>query len=104
MAANRIQVATVFDEEVIAGDPGRFDNIEIHGVRYLDDVDVEQDDENPDFFSTYLHLKEGGVACVGDFPSLKEAEAHALLLSQRHGWPCPESAERAGAGLRPRGR
>lgn len=84
-----------FDKDVIDGSPERFDGTEIHGVCYVGDTDVEVNDENPDFYSTYVHLKSGGVACVGDFPSLPMAQAHAELLNDRYGWPVHDFAEKS---------
>lgn len=63
-----------------------FDALEIHGVRDLApalgrDADgstwCEVDDQNPQFFSVYAHLAEGGVECLEDFKTLAQAEAWA---------------------------
>jgi hypothetical protein len=92
-----------FDWDVIGTKPDRFDAIEIHGVRFVNEVDVEMDDEKPDFYSTYLHMKEGGVECVGDFPSAKLALQHAQALNHEFGWPIANYVERPAAAPAPRG-
>jgi len=50
-------------------------------------------DESPEFYSVYLHRREGGVDCVGDFSLLADAKAYALELSLIYAWPvtflCP---------------
>lgn len=75
------EITELSDEEVAASNA-----IEIHGVREEDDV-CEVSTEAPHFFSTYVHLIEGGTQCVGDFGSYGKAKAHAETLAQRHGWP-----------------
>lgn len=62
------------------------DAIEIQGVREGDGY-CEVCNENPEFFSTYVHLIAGGCQCVGDFGSYAKARAHAETLSKRHDWP-----------------
>ncbi len=44
------------------------DALEIHGVVEKDGIcEQTQNGEPFDFFSLYLHLKEGSVICIGDF-------------------------------------
>jgi hypothetical protein len=55
---------------------------EIHGVR---DVTAGEDagtiepcgDAEADYFSVYLHLKEGGVDCIANFDDKTDADAYA---------------------------
>ena len=70
-------------------DPNDFDAIEIHGVRDLGGgvCEITHEDDTPDFFSVYVHMKEGGVQCVGDHSQLSEAKEHANMLSRLYGWP-----------------
>lgn len=78
---------------IIGNHPDKFDAIEIQGVRDLNEVNdpdgtcCEVDNENPQFFSTYLHLKAGGVECVGDFGTFELASDYAQRLSARFNWP-----------------
>ena len=71
--------------------PNDYDQLEIHGVSETPDGNggtvCEVDDENPEFYSVYAHLKVGGVECIGDFPSPAEAMAYASVYSVRYGWP-----------------
>ena len=72
---------------IIGKKPERFDAIEIQGVRSEDGVTFDVDNNHPDSFSTYLHLIEGGVDCIGDFTTRAAAQGSAMKLSVKHGWP-----------------
>lgn len=75
-----------------------YDEVEVHGVRDLnkepggypgcepDETCCEMDDENPQFFSVYGHLKEGGCECFGDFSTRDLANQYARELSAKYGW------------------
>jgi hypothetical protein len=62
--------------------------IEVHGVvreaidgsNWICDVN----DENPEFFSAYAHLCEGGVECIGDFKTHQEAIDYAKHIAEQH--------------------
>lgn len=78
--------------------PRNFDAIEVHGVEATSPEPgifpvIEVNDESPEFYSVYLHRREGGVDCVGDFSLLADAKAYALELSLIYAWPvtflCP---------------
>ena len=75
--------------KVIAGEPERFEAIEIEGVRE-EDGHCEVDNVTPEFFSVYLRLKpdgdDVGARCVGDFETHAEAVAYAENLACRYGW------------------
>lgn len=69
-----------------------YDALEIQGVR---DINLpgdsqgsccEVDNENPQFFSVYAHLKDGGVECVGDFATHTLAENYAKELVLKYNW------------------
>ncbi len=87
------QICDRYADEIIAGNPHQFDAIEIQGVReYIDQTDpqgsfCEVDNDDPQFFSVYLHNVAGGVACVGDFSDVAEAAAYGDELAGRYGWP-----------------
>ncbi|MGK8203114.1 hypothetical protein ACRS8P_28105 [Burkholderia cenocepacia] len=78
--------------EVIDGTPERFDAIEIQGVREeIDLIDpakscCEVDNQNPQFFSVYLHEVEGGVVCVADLATHELAVAYAEQLAGHYDW------------------
>ncbi|MBN3777327.1 hypothetical protein G3O06_07110 [Burkholderia sp. Ac-20345] len=73
--------------------PGRFDAVEIHGVRQFPDAAdptrscCEVDDDNPSFFSVYLHFVAGGVVCCADLPTHPDAVHCARVIARRHRWP-----------------
>lgn len=58
---------------------GQFDAVEIHGVRQFPDASnptgtcCEVDDDDPEFFSVYLHCVDGGVVCCADLPTHRKA-------------------------------
>ena len=71
-------------------DPSDFDAIEIHGVLDLGDGNCEVSDEEedtPDFYSVYVHMKEGGIQCVGDHSHPADAKGYADRLARLFGWP-----------------
>ncbi|WP_157129839.1 hypothetical protein [Burkholderia pseudomallei] len=84
--------------------PGRFDAVEIHGVRQFPDPSdptrscCEVDDDNPSFFSVYLHFATGGVMCCADLPTHPDALRYAHVIARRHRWPvydfCPATQTR----------
>lgn len=74
-----------YAEYIIKNHPYLFDAIEISGVEDLGNGIVEVSDK-PDFWSVYLHMKEGGVQCVGDFTRLENAKDYAESLSKKYGW------------------
>ncbi|WP_369050904.1 hypothetical protein [Burkholderia gladioli] len=45
------------------------------------------DDENPSFFSVYLHFVAGGVMCCADLPAHPDALHCAHVIARRHRWP-----------------
>lgn len=88
--------ATVNDryaENIIQGEPTRYDAIEVHGVCNLNEDDDPEgtyyviDNENPEIFSVYLHCAEGGIESVGDFSKPCMAMEYAEELSSRYQWP-----------------
>lgn len=69
-----------------------YDGIEISGVREFDDDGgiepyIERDNANPDFYSVYLRLRDGGCCCVGDFGRVVDAISYANVIHNKHGWP-----------------
>ncbi|MFD2274272.1 hypothetical protein ACFS07_33295 [Undibacterium arcticum] len=62
-----------YADSIIGDRHDQYDGLEIHGVRNFalpdgtDGTFCEIVDEDPEFHSVYVHLKEGGLDCVGDF-------------------------------------
>lgn len=90
--------------ESVIGDRSRsYDAIEIQGVReIIDPVDqnascCEVDNDNPAFFSVYVHHCTGGVACVGDLGTHALAREYADELSRTYGWPISDYVSEASA-------
>jgi hypothetical protein len=89
--------------ESIIKDADFYDALELHGVRdtlqdeyaaegkaynaTTEGTQCEVDDENPQFFSVYAHLKEGGVECIGDFETYHAAAAYGMEIATKYGWP-----------------
>lgn len=67
--------------------------IEPYNYEDLASTACEVDNENPQFFSVYVHLKEGGVECVGDFGTHLLAGQYAKELSMKYGWPVHDFVE-----------
>lgn len=86
---------------IIGENPEDFDAIEVHGTRTWDDLNhpgetiSEIDDELPTRFSTYVHLVDGGIECVGDHATFELAMKYATELSTKHGWPIHECTQQA---------
>ncbi len=62
-----------------------WDDIEIHPIREEKDMKGQTFCEQcepgeEDFWSVYLHLVEGGLTCIADLPSKKDAESLQYLL------------------------
>jgi hypothetical protein len=82
-----------YAETIIGSRASEYDALEVHGVRDLNEVHSPEgtacqvDDENPQFFSVYAHVVDGGVECVGDFSAHAAAVEYAGELSASHGWP-----------------
>ncbi|WP_423378741.1 hypothetical protein [Burkholderia sp. LMG 32019] len=99
LAATRSLPAIRYATRLIRNVPGQFDAVEIHGVRQFHDADdpsrtcCEVDDDDPEFFSVYLHCVSGGVACCADLPTHRKALRYAKAIARRYGWPvydcCP---------------
>lgn len=75
---------------IIFNNPDQFDGVEVQGVRSYqtgaDSFAYEVDNENPEAYSTYLHNKEGGVECCGDFTLREHAQQYASELAAQFGW------------------
>lgn len=82
-----------YGDTIIGERHDEYDALEIQGVR---DINLpgdpegsccEIDNENPQVFSVYAHLKEGGIECVGDFATHILAEIYAKDLATKYDWP-----------------
>jgi hypothetical protein len=74
------------------------DALEIHGVVEKDGIcEQTQNGEPFDFFSLYLHLKEGSVICIGDFGinCLDKLHVTANTLSSLYELPVLYSNDKA---------
>lgn len=82
-----------YAESIIGMRAADYDALEIHGVRDMLSHDqtkgtaCEIDNDNPQFFSVYVRLAEGGVDCVGDFGTDTLASLYAIELAQQYSWP-----------------
>ncbi len=64
-------------------DRNEYDEVEVHPCTKDENGNFEQcepNDPEPAVWSSYLHLKVGGIECVADFANEKEADAYALFL------------------------
>lgn len=59
----------------------KYDAVEIAGcIETLEYIERVDDDREPQFWSVYLHLKEGGCECVADVNTQKQAQELAEVL------------------------
>nr|WP_223959698.1 hypothetical protein [Burkholderia diffusa] len=85
--------AVRYANRLIRNDPAGFDAVEIHGVRRFPDatdpvqICCEVDNDNPSFFSIYLHYVDGGVMCCADLPTHRRALRYARAVARRYRWP-----------------
>jgi hypothetical protein len=81
-----------YAETIIGNRAHEYDGIEIQGVRNLYEEGDERgtacevENENPQFYSTYVHVKSGGTECVGDHAYLLLARAYAQELAGKYDW------------------
>jgi hypothetical protein len=83
-------------DNLITGNAHLFDAIEVHGVRDINlpgdtaGTFCEVNDENPQFYSVYLHYisewDHGCIECVGDHATHELALCYANDLSAMYGW------------------
>lgn len=87
--------AEIFDryaDSVVGCYAHLYDAVEVHGVRNLvsaadDGTCYEIDNINPTSFSVYVHIKDGGLDCVGDFGKYGDAAQYGAEVSGQYGWP-----------------
>lgn len=99
-----------YADSIIGNHAEAYNAIEIHGVRDINNLSApsgtcyEVDNENPQIYSVYVHLKpvgdDGGVECVGDHSTEDLAQEYAQELSTKHGWPIHNFVERLGTSIR----
>lgn len=81
-----------FAESIIGENAGDYDATEVHGMRKLYAASgrpgscFEVDEEDPEFYSTYVHLKEGGIECIGDFGTKELALQYAQEIDKTYGF------------------
>jgi hypothetical protein len=69
-------------------DVSAFDAMEIHGMVDIDEDSCEVNDDQPEFFSLFVHHKSGeGLECIGDFADLLDATHMGSKMSALIGWP-----------------
>lgn len=95
-AASRSDAANeIFDryaDSVIGCYSHHYEAVEVHGVRNFastsdDSTCYEIDNESPMSYSVYVHLKVGGLDCVGDFSKYEDAAKYGKEIGSQYGWP-----------------
>lgn len=87
-----VEIFDRFADSIIGCFAHDYDAVEVHGVRNLasdtdDGTCYEIDNLNPTSFSVYVHLKEGGLDCVGDFSKYDDAAKYGAEVGAGYGWP-----------------
>lgn len=74
-----------YAEAVIGEHSAHFNAVEVQGV--VDHSgEVETDNVNPAFFTTYARHHDGRALAVGDFDERADAVAYANELAEKYGW------------------
>lgn len=93
LTGEQVPIFDRYADSIMRGCEHLYDAFEIHGVRDLlagtgaSDTHYELDNVNPQSFSVYAHLIEGGVDAVGDFSIYQLAADYAGELAELHGMP-----------------
>jgi hypothetical protein len=87
-----LEIFDRYADSVIGCFVQQYDAVEVHGVRnFASGTDsgtcYEIDNITPTSFSVYVHLKEGGLDCVGDFGKYDDAVQYSAEVSAEYGWP-----------------
>lgn len=87
-----VEIFDRYADSVIGCFAHQYDAVEVHGVRnFASGTDsgtcYEIDNITPTSFSVYVHLKEGGLDCVGDFGKYDDAVQYGAEVSAEYGWP-----------------
>ena len=92
-AGEQLPVFDRYASSIMRGNEHLYNAFEVHGVRDLlagtgsSDTCYEVDNVNPQSFSVYAHLVEGGVDAVGDFGLYDQAADYARELSGEYRLP-----------------
>ena len=90
VAGEHVPVIDRYADSIMRGCEHLYNAFEVHGVRDLlagtgaSDTHYEIDDVNPQSFSVYARLIEGGVDAVGDFSNYQLAAGYAAELCELH--------------------
>ncbi|KFC72596.1 MULTISPECIES: hypothetical protein [Massilia] len=87
-----VEIFDRYADSIIGCYAHQYDAVEVHGVRnFASGTDngtcYEIDNITPTSFSVYVHLKEGGLDCVGDFGKYDDAVQYGAEVSAGYGWP-----------------
>ena len=60
----------------------KYDALEVHPCFFADEKSIERcEPDNAEFWSIYLHFKEGGTKCMADCPDQQTADFFAKQFS-----------------------
>lgn len=87
-----VEIFDRYADSVIGCYAHQYEAVEVHGVRNFasgsdDGTCYEIDNVTPTSFSVYVHLKVGGLDCVGDFGKYADAVQYGAEVSAKYGWP-----------------
>jgi hypothetical protein len=71
---------TLYDN--IIEEHSHIDAFEVHPVKKIEEYDCFEicEDEDADMWSVYQHLTEGGIECIADFETEKDALSFQKIL------------------------
>ena len=92
VAAPPVELFDRYADSIIGCFAHQYDAVQVHGVRNFasgtdDGTCYEIDNVAPTSFSVYVHLKDGGLDCVGDFSDYDDAYKYAGEISSAYEWP-----------------
>lgn len=90
-----------YADAIIDGNPSAYNAIEVHGVRNINEpndpdgtcYEIVDFGDEPEIYSVYLHLVDGGIECVGDYSIHENALAYANDLAITYSWGVQDFAE-----------
>lgn len=86
------QIFDRYADSIIGRFAHHYDAVEVHGVRNFacgtdDGTYYEIDNLTPTAFSVYVHIKDGGIDCVGDFTSYDDAFQYGAEVGAQYELP-----------------
>lgn len=79
-------------DDTIIKNPTQYDALEVQGMREVysdenrEDTCYKLDNDNPQFYTVYVQIKEGGFECIGNFSERQDAIDYAYEVMKKYGF------------------